>query len=354
MARDATNQPTWQQLDTPPSYVWPFGQGPDHAVYAAGTNAHPARGTSALPTWGPPTTYRLPAPRRRRPLTYVVGSLVILTVLALVTLGGVATFTGNGLVYRNEGYTAPAPDDNPPALPQNPSSSAPTLVERNPLYDQRVPSPIRCEIGTLVPDAGDEELRERADQLTACLMRAWVDPVHEAGYELYRPTVTVFSTKMDSSCGDLDPDNAFYCGTDQQIYLGTGLVDEFADTPLVVDMIIAHEFGHLVQGRTGILTATRALQQGAGSTERLEINRRFELQADCFAGLWIRAVTRSMGWTDTDLRAFADAANSAGDRPDRTGNHGKAQSRERWLSTGLDTVDVGSCNTYLAGADLVE
>lgn len=335
-------------MGAPPSYVWPFGQGPDHAAYAA----HPT-GPYGSP-WGPPTTFHIPAPRGRRPLPYVVGSLVILTVLMFATLVGVSTVSGNGLLYRNDDYAAPAPDDNPPALPQSQNGSASELVERNPLYDQRIPSPIRCEVGTLVPGASDQELGDRADQLTACLMRAWEDPVREAGYELYRPTVTVFSIEMDSPCGDLEPDNAFYCATDQQIYLGTGLVEAFADTPLVVDMIIAHEFGHLVQGRTGILTATRARQQSASAQERLEINRRLELQADCFAGLWIHSVTRSMKWTDADLEAFRDAANSAGDRPDRKGNHGKAANREHWLGTGLDTVDVSVCNTYLAGSSQVE
>ena len=348
--------------ETPqPPYVWPFGQGPEHASGAV------------QPGWGPPQSsipqyplgqyplgqYPLgqyPAPpRRRRPLPYVVASLVVLTLLAFGSLVAVSAFSGEGLTYRNDDYSAPLPEANPPQLPrpQN-GADAQVKVKQNSLYDQRMPSPIRCQVAPLGADATDDQLEDRAGQLTACLMRAWEDPVRAAGYELFRPSVTAFSGKLDSPCGDLDENNAFYCASDQQIYLGTGLVRRFADTPLVVDMIVAHEFGNLIQGRTGIITSTRAIQQTVSGGQRLELNRRLELQADCFGGLWMHAVTKSRGWTDADRASFLSAARSAGDRPDRAGDHGKAASRETWLGTGLDTTDIAACNTYAASPDQVE
>lgn len=285
----------------------------------------------------------------------MIGSLIVLVALAFGGLSLVTTVTGDGLVYRNDGYDPPEPESNPPPLPRpDTNAAAATLTEDNALYRQRVPSPIRCTLGRLTPSASDEELTTRANQLTACLMRAWEDPVRDAGYELYRPTVTVFSTKLDTGCGDLDPDNAAYCSADQQVYLGTGLVQSFADTPIVVDMILAHEFGHLIQARTGVLLGTRSLQQSASSSERLRLNRRIELQADCFAGLWIHAVSRSMDWGDDEHDDFATAAERAGDRPDRDGDHGRGSSREYWLRQGLATNAIGVCNTFRASDDRVE
>lgn len=343
----AAPRTVWNTTPNPP-YVWPFGQGPDHSAAAP-------PGGMVFTGWGPPqTTWGPPRPRRRK-LPYLIGSLIVLVALAFGGLALVTTATGNGLVYRNDGYVPPEPEANPPALPRAGTiGEAERLTEDNALYAQRVPSPIRCTMGRLTATASEAELTERANELTACLMRAWEDPVRDAGYELYRPTVSVFSAKTDSACGDLDPDNAAYCSSDQQIYLGTGLVRSFADTPIVVDMILAHEFGHLIQARTGVLLGTRSLQQSASSSERLRLNRRIELQADCFAGLWIHAVSRSMDWGDDEHDDFATAAESAGDRPDRDGDHGRGSSREYWLRQGLATNDIGVCNTFRASDDRVE
>ena len=59
---------------------------------------------------------------------------------------------------------------------------------------------------------------------------------------------------------------------------------------------MAHEFGHALQARTAILISAHALGQESNSKgAELECMRRLETQADCFSGMFIRAVSQSIG-----------------------------------------------------------
>ena len=95
------------------------------------------------------------------------------------------------------------------------------------------------------------------DELTACLMRVWAPTLQEAGYEAVRPTVTVYSTPISTPCGDMPMENAAYCMVDQQIYYASDLTDiipkDLSNVPHTADAVMAHEFGHAIQARTGIL-----------------------------------------------------------------------------------------------------
>ena len=49
--------------------------------------------------------------------------------------------------------------------------------------------------------------------------------------------------------------NAFYCSADQQLYYSNQLpeiIDSVADNKWTADVVMAHEYAHLVQGRAGI------------------------------------------------------------------------------------------------------
>ena len=61
------------------------------------------------------------------------------------------------------------------------------------------------------------------------------------------------------------------------------------------DVVMAHEYAHLVQGRAGIAISAYALAQRSGDkgTEFAYV-RRLETQADCFSGMFLRSV--SLRW----------------------------------------------------------
>ncbi len=194
-----------------------------------------------------------------------------------------------------------------------------------------------------------------------CLVRVWEPPVTNAGFIIVRPTVTIYGEELTTKCGKSGV-NAFYCTADQQVYY-SNLLPEALPTvrknKWTADIVMAHEFGHALQGRTGILISAHALGQNSGDeATELQYTRRLETQADCFSGMFIRAVSQSIGVQQQDVDGILDIYDAIGDdklsgKPDVVGNHGLARSRKYWGTTGLGTSAVGECNTFVVPSRLV-
>ena len=104
--------------------------------------------------------------------------------------------------------------------------------------------------------------------------------------------------ELTTKCGRTGV-NAFYCTADQQVYysnlLPQALPGEVRNNKWTADIVMAHEFGHAVQGRTGILVSGHALGQESGDEgTALRYMRRLETQADCFSGMFVRSVSLSL------------------------------------------------------------
>ena len=322
-------------------------------------------GRPGLQPNGPPP--RRPAPRRRSALGTLLktGVLLGLLMLGALTVSNLAGGGGgsNDTAYQNDDYQVPPPDTSPPAIPQPETyAEAEQLLVANPFYEQTAPAPVRCEAEPIdVSSASDGELEDHFNGLMECLVRVWQPPVEGAGWQIVRPTVTVYGQEVTTRCGKSGV-NAFYCGADQQVYYSNRLDDA---VPVVAtdkwgaDVVMAHEFGHALQARTAILISSQALGQQAGdeSTE-LTFSRRLEVQADCLSGMFLRSVSGSLQIKPADVRGILDVYRAVGDDTvsgDESilGNHGLARSREYWGQTGLNNGDVGRCNTYTAKAVLV-
>ena len=194
-----------------------------------------------------------------------------------------------------------------------------------------------------------------------CLVRVWQPPGTSAQYEIIRPTVTVYGDKITTKCGSVGV-NAFYCSADQQLYYSNQLpnaIPTAAANKWTADIIMAHEYAHLLQGRTGISISTHALAQRSGdkATEYAFI-RRLETQADCLSGMFIRAASTSLGVQQDDLEGIEATFVAIGDDtlsqdPNVVGNHGLARSRLFWGRRGIGTSAVGDCNTFVAPANQV-
>jgi predicted metalloprotease len=199
--------------------------------------------------------------------------------------------------------------------------------------------------------------------VVACLMRVWDTTVTKAGFEMPRPMVIVYSAAISTSCGKLSTMNAAYCGSDQKIYYATNLPQaipsELRSSRFIVEVIVAHEFGHAVQARTGILSAAHGLTDAAASkADSQQWSRRTELQADCFAGLFIRSVSKSAGISQQDLDNIATLMVAFGDdslskNSDVDGGHGLGSSRRYWMQLGLASTALNVCNTFTAAPDEV-
>ena len=290
-------------------------------------------------------------------------ALIGLGLLALVGLALVNLTTKPAEVaWANDDYQVPAADLNVTPLPAPQSAvQAMEWLTRNALYNQVAPAPVRCEIQPIdVATAGNALLKSHFEETMACLVRVWQPPLTAAGFEIFRPTVTIYDVEVTTKCGSgKEPYNAFYCDADQQIYWSRTLGEILAPASVsrwAGDEVLAHEFGHAIQGRTGILTSRNLLRrQALTEAEKLRLTRRNETQADCLAGIFIRSVSLSLGLQQGDVAVIQDNFASGGDdviakKKSEEGNHGQSSTRRYWGTVGLGTGEAGRCNTYSAPA----
>lgn len=290
--------------------------------------------------------------------------LVLVSLIAIVALMGADLLNPTpSVAYQNEDYQVPPPDKNPPPLPLPQTyAEAERYVATNPFYQQSAPIPVRCQATPVnVATASDAQLKSHFESLMECLLRVWETPLTQAGYQIVRPTVTIYGKEVTTKCGKSDV-NAFYCSADQQVYFSDLLpryVPIVRTNKWAADVVMAHEFGHALQARSGILVSAHALGQNSGSNAtQLEVSRRLETQADCFSGMYTRSVEQSLGIKQSDLSGIESTYYAVGDdtisgKPNVVGNHGLSETRQRWGTTGLSTSAVGKCNTFAVKASLV-
>ncbi len=321
------------------------------------------------PPYGVPGVFPQPPKPRKNPLLAVIGGGVFVLILgffliALVNyLNGGGGGGGNDPTYHQVN-NVPAPDYNPPAIPiPKTYEQATDWLRQNAIYDQSVPVPTNCTVPHVDPTtASNAELEEHLGQLTACLWGVWEGPMTEAGFKLPRPPATVYSAKITTPCGEAETGNAFYCAADQHIYYASDLPrilpTKIRTKPFVTDAIMAHEFGHALQARTGILVAGNAWEQKSTKADARVFSRRLEVQADCLAGMWVNAVSKASNVTDADIDNLKFLFNSIGDdvltgKPNYDGDHGLGKNRQAWATIGLGNSQIGKCNTYVAPASEV-
>ena len=267
--------------------------------------------------------------------------------------------------WANDSYAVPAADRNPPALPEPQTyEEATDLLKANALYPTSVPIPVRCTIGELdLQKASKAQVTAHLNEMMGCLMRVWAPPLETSGYEAVRPSVTVYSGSISTKCGRLRSMNASYCGADQQVYYAEDLPDvvpsSLRGSRFITESVIAHEFGHAVQARSGILLSEQAWEdKTSDKAGQLLYSRRLEQQADCFAGQFLGSVAKSNEMTPTEMTNVSKLFYSIGDdvltdRAGYLGNHGQGANRQAWIQVGLDSPALQSCNTFTAPASRV-
>lgn len=260
--------------------------------------------------------------------------------------------------YQNEDYEVPPVDNNPPPLPvPQTEQQASDWLDKNPLYSVQIANPVRCDMNAVnLRTASNSQLQQHFNEYMACLMRVWGPALENVNMTPVRPSVTVYDRPIKTPCGNVPMRNAVYCGGNQQVYYATdlpGLIpQELQNVPFVVESIMGHEFGHAVQGRSGILISRVYWQQQSDKNAQLDLSRRTEAQADCFSGMFNHAVAQSLGISDENQAQLAQLFASFGD--DRfgvqNGDHGSSRLRQKWYMIGAGTSDIGKCNTFVGPA----
>ena len=190
------------------------------------------------------------------------------------------------------------------------------------------------------------------------VQEAWDEILKKEG-KTYRPVkIVTFRNLTRTACGYGDSATGpFYCPGDETAYLDLSffkmLSDRFkAPGEFARAYVIAHEVGHHVQNVLGYEKTMRAEQQRDPSRAN-ELSVRFELQADCLAGVWgkKRQDLIEPGEVEQGLAAAAAIGDdtlqkqSGGTVQPESFTHGSSEQRVKWLKRGLAEGRVSACDT---------
>lgn len=186
------------------------------------------------------------------------------------------------------------------------------------------------------------------------------------------PQLVLVDGSTETACGTASNETGpFYCPPEETVYIDPTFFQVMrqqfgAETGNLAQLyILAHEYGHHIQQITGIFD--QYPDNGTGPDSN---GVRSELQADCFAGGWISAMTEQkdengvpylQAPTQQQLDDALEAAAAVGDdhiqsqsgyvNPE-TWTHGSSEQRQRWFATGYRS-GVGACDTFsVSGSDL--
>ena len=188
----------------------------------------------------------------------------------------------------------------------------------------------------------------------------------QARRDYVKPTLVLFSGVTQSGCGTAQSAmGPFYCPLDQKLYLDTSFFQDMqrrmgGGGDFAYAYVIAHEVGHHVQNLIGLLPKVQDARSRADERTGNALSVRTELMADCLAGVWANQMNRRHhNVEDSDVREAISTAGAIGDDrlqqqagrgavvPDSF-THGSAQQRVQWLTTGLRSGNLASCNTFQA------
>ncbi|MBB3726708.1 neutral zinc metallopeptidase [Nonomuraea dietziae] len=191
--------------------------------------------------------------------------------------------------------------------------------------------------------------KEYLTAIVRCMDTGWSAHFRRAGLRYRAPRVLYFEQPQDEVCGLPWPGGAaaFYCT--RRATLVFPLEGPWIEgrTDLYPLKIAAHEYGHHVQQQAGVRSAYERLVR-ARRGDQAELGRRYELQADCLAGVFTASVWRSLGRSPADWTALVEAVRASGDEPEGRRSHGKGASRAYWLGRGYAAVSPSACDTWSA------
>ena len=202
---------------------------------------------------------------------------------------------------------------------------------------------------------------------TNSIQAYWTDAYD--GYQKIQ--VVPFTGQVATACGTATSAvGPFYCPGDTTVYLDTGFFDELTSKlgaqggDAAEAYVFAHEFGHHIQNLTGVMQKVQS--QGAGQTGPKSGGVRLELQADCYAGVWLKHATTDpnspiQAITQDDLERAVDAAAAVGDdriqermqgqvNPESWTHGSAATAAEVAELQGFSTGDPNKCDTFASGA----
>ncbi|MFC4122139.1 neutral zinc metallopeptidase [Nonomuraea zeae] len=222
----------------------------------------------------------------------------------------------------------------------------------NPLYKA---GPLPTTVCEEPPVKRNDRKLARAylDAVISCLETTWGQHLVNAGLP-YKPVKVRHVNRIPKNhCGfepTKDDSQAWYCERNGTLFfqLGDGWLDDPSDLWLFETAASMYAFH--VQQLAGIYPAYDALKSGK-KAEGYEQERRLSLQAECFAGAYVKSVWPMENRKSSDWNYFLRIlqGDQAGDKP----TYGKSATIRAWIKRGFATGDPGSCNTWAAPSSQV-
>jgi predicted metalloprotease len=332
------------------------------------------------PTFGPPPgpggSGFQPGWQPQRPRKKPKGPLIAILGIVGVVVVGAWMF---GVIKKNadnvatppvsSGRYTPEPVESPTSAPteQPTSTASPSqgksdaeIAAKNALYAVGQMATVNCKEPSVRPTTARNAAAYWA-AIKPCLDKSWAPLVAKAGYTFKAPTMMYWQgTSVNNPCGSGPVSVPFYCSANHVMYMKVDVFvksyNEYPDAEakayarMWYSRSIAHEYGHSVQYMTGILQAASAMRyEQPDEAGQMRMTRRMELQANCFAGVFLAANKRSYPINGLMLSVWTKYVVTAGDKPEE-GDHGSVASQARFMGKSFTTANPASCNTFAASA----
>lgn len=225
---------------------------------------------------------------------------------------------------------------------------------------------------SLTGGGASKPVNEQADNEQAAFFRTvkadteavWSKIFAQAGRDYPEPKLVLYRGATNSGCGPARAGmGPFYCPANNQVYIDLSFFSDLkkkhgAGGDFAQAYVLAHEIGHHVQNMEGTLDKVQAAKQRVrGSKKENALQVMVELQADCYAGIWVHHAQKDYNILEAgDLEEALTAAAAIGD--DRlqeqaqgfaiphTFTHGSSKQRVEWFSRGVKSGMLKDCNTF--------
>jgi uncharacterized protein len=217
--------------------------------------------------------------------------------------------------------------------------------------------------------AGDAAATARVQALFRDANQFWTHELDAAGGSYKPADLALFDRQIRKVCGQPGPlTGPFYCPDEMKVYLdqsflqqvgarSSGSLGDFA-----LGYVIGHEMGLHVQDLVGTIDLVEQARENSSPALSARIWKTQELQADCFAGMWLRwAIQHADLQPVADAAAALDAVSAVAQErqahlaPGETMvdpllTYGTPAQRLEWFQRGMNTGRFNDCDTFSAEA----
>ncbi|MDQ5963738.1 MAG: Neutral zinc metallopeptidase [Patescibacteria group bacterium] len=190
----------------------------------------------------------------------------------------------------------------------------------------------------------------------------WSGIFSAMGQQYTEPKLVLFRDATQSACGYASSAvGPHYCPNDQTVYLDETFFSELqkrfggSSGDVAQAYVISHEVGHHVQNQLGDMEKIMAAQQEDPDNAN-KYSAALELQADCYAGIWMNSLSSGGILAPGEIEQALSAAAAVGDdriQKSTTGSvnpetwtHGSSKQRVEWFTKGYSTGRVADCKTF--------